>query len=281
MKILHTIIAAVILFVAMQAGADGGTRFLKIADRQHTDITKFTTDTAASDVLFIGEAHDSAQQHRQQMEIIRSMHTRKLPLAIGVEMFTTDRQKDLDDWVQGKVEEEKFRKIYSSQWSYDWNLYRELFIFARDNRIQMIALNVPKPIMSKVARQGSPALTVEEKKQLPPGGPWTLNSTQMEYMKKIRSLFGERRSPIPLTSLAEAQALRNAAFAWNIARFREKAPKTKIVIIAGTWHAIRSGAPEDLAKHGKVASTVVLPQLPEIDVEKLTTKEADYVMLGR
>ncbi|HWI41172.1 MAG TPA: ChaN family lipoprotein [Verrucomicrobiae bacterium] len=278
MKIVHAALA--LLLFASPAAAGEGLRFQRIADGRTVELAAVSERAAASRVVFIGEAHDSAEQHRQQLEIIRYLHARKVPLAVGIEMFASDAQKQLDDWVQGKLEEEAFRRVYASQWSFDWKLYRDIFLFARDNRIPLVALNVPKPVMSKVVRGGSASLGEADRRELPPGGPWAPNATQAEYLRRIRAQLGNRPSPFPLSNFMEAQALRNAAFAWNIARFREKSPKSLMVAIVGTWHAIRSGAPQDLRKHGNPPSMVILPQLPELEAFPPGPEEADYLMLN-
>jgi uncharacterized iron-regulated protein len=280
MKFFRPAVLVAVFCLCAHARADAGPQFLKVSNRQTVDLSRFLADVADSGAVFIGEAHDDVLQHRQQLDIIRGLHARKVAIAIGMEAFAADAQQQLDDWVQGKMTEEKFRDIYAAQWSYDWGLYRDIFIFARDNRIPMIALNVPKRVASKVVRSGPAALTAADKKDIPPEVTWTLNPRQTEYLARIRSqIFGNRPAPIPLTNFAAAQALRNEALAWNISRFREKSPKSTIVVIAGTWHAIRNGAPQQLKKYGDPRTLVVLPLLPEIDPQKMTPEEADYFLL--
>lgn len=168
MKVFHLLVIIAVIAFASGAGADAGPKFLKVETRQTVDLNSFLDDVPASGVLFIGEAHDDELQHRQQLDIIRGLHARKIPIAIGIEMFAADAQQQLDDWVQGKVEEEQFRKAYADQWSYDWKLYRDIFLFAREKRIPMVALNVPKPVVSKVVRSGAAALTPADRKDIPP-----------------------------------------------------------------------------------------------------------------
>jgi uncharacterized iron-regulated protein len=107
-----------------------------------------------------------------------------------------------------------------------------------------------------------------------------LNTHQTEYLKRIfTQVFGNRSKAVSFANFCEAQALRNNGMAWNISKFKEKFPKNKIVVIAGTWHAIKNGVPEQLKQYGNLSHKVILPELPEIDLQNATSDEADYFMV--
>jgi len=192
-------------------------------------------------------------------------------------MFTPEDQQKLDDWTAGKLDEESFMPVYSRNWSYGWQLYRDLFIFARDNHIPLIALNIPKPVISKVMKQGSPALLESE---IPPKISWSLNQSQTDYMGIIsRQVFANAAPDKFSTRLGEAQALRNSGMAWNIAKYKQKHEADKIVVLAGTWHAVKNGVPERLSAFGKFTYKVILPELNELNMENATVREADYLIM--
>ena len=280
MNIMYGFIIVFTLLIGTNTNAYAVSPILKVSDKRTVEFMQFIEDIERSDVIFIGETHDVRKQHDNQLDIIRSLNARKVPLAIGLEMFSADSQQQLDDWSKGKLEEQEFRIIYAKNWSYDWQLYRDIFIFARDNHIPMIALNVPKPIISKVMRQGSAALDDTDKKELPPHISWTLNPPQTEYLRRITAqVFGNKPAVIPFARFCEAQALRNNAIAWNISNYREKSPKSKVIAITGTWHAIKNGAPEQLKQYGSLNYKVILPELPEFVIQNVTPDEADYFIL--
>jgi uncharacterized iron-regulated protein len=277
-KDLIRFLLGLVLLLATSTGAQAATNVIRMADKAPVEFGRFVDDIGRSDVIFIGDTHDDSRLHEQQLEIIRALYSRTPQLAIALEMFTADSQQHLDDWTRGKLEEKDFVAIYSRNWSYDWRLYRDIFIFARDNHIPMIALNVPKPIIAKVVRQGAKTLTESERKDLP-GGPWILNPRQGEYLRRIRGqVFGNRPSPIPTANFDEAQALRNQAMAYSIARFRKQTPERKVVVIAGTWHSIKNGAPESLKEYSSSTSEVVLPDLVEFAWLKPTAEDIDYLI---
>lgn len=280
MKIIYGFIVATMFLASSDTTAFAAPQILKVSDKRAVAYTQFIEDIERADVIFIGETHDAIKQHENQLEIIRSIYADKHPVAIGLEMFAADSQQQLDDWSEGRLSEQDFKNIYASNWSYDWQLYRDIFIYARDNHIPMIALNVPKPIISKVMRQGSAALNDKDKKEIPPNISWTLNPSQTDYLRRVTSkVFGNRAGLVNLTNFSAAQALRNDSFAWRISKYREKSPKSKVIVIAGTWHAIKNGVPEQLNQYGRRGFKVILPELPEFIIQNVTTDEADYFIL--
>lgn len=252
-------------------------RLASVSDRKAAELAEAVKNVEGADVIFIGETHDNAQHHAAQLDIVRSLHAKKVNMAIGLEMFTPEDQQKLDEWTAGKLDEETFKPIYARNWSYGWDLYRDLFIFARDNRIPLIALNIPKKVMAKVVAQGGSALKESE---IPPKISWTLNEYQSGYMKAIaRQVFGSSPPARLLTRLSEAQALRNTGMAWNVAKYRKTHEADKVVVLAGTWHAVKNGVPELLLVYDKLTYKVILPELPEFTLENATAGEADYLIL--
>jgi len=282
MKIKYRMLVLTMFIMLTSISAYATPQFLKVSDKRTVEFKEVIADADGSEIIFIGDTHDVIKQHENQLDIIRALYAKKIPLAIGLEMFTSDNQRQLDDWIAGKLDEEDFKLTYSRNWSYDWQLYRDIFIFARDNHIPMIALNIPKPIMSKVVAQGSSALSDTDKKEMPPHITWTLNTHQTEYLKRIfTQVFGNRSKAVSFANFCDAQALRNNGMAWNISKFKEKFPKNKIVVITGTWHAIKNGVPEQLKLYGNLSHKVILPELPEIDLQNATSDEADYFMMQK
>ncbi len=280
MNIIYGLFVAIMLLLGTNTNAWAVPQILKVSDKQTVEYIQFVEDIERSDVIFIGETHDVIKQHENQLDIILTLHARNVPVAIGLEMFSADSQQQLDDWSQGKLDEQNFKTIYAANWSYDWQLYRNIFIFARDNHIPMIALNLPKPIISKIMRQGSAALNDIDKKEIPANISWTLNPPQTEYLRLVTAqVFGNKLGAAIFANFCDAQAVRNSVIAWRISKYREKSPKDKIVVIAGTWHAIKNGAPEQLKQYGLLKYEVILPELPEFVIQNITTDEADYFIL--
>jgi uncharacterized iron-regulated protein len=66
--------------------------------------------------------------------------------------------------------------------------------------------------------------------------------------------------------------------AWNVAKYKRKHQADKVVVLAGTWHAVKNGVPESLSTYDKLTYKVILPELPEFNRENATVREADYLI---
>lgn len=269
--------ATIAILLLVQVFPAGAAQFSRISDKKGVELPEVVTDLQRADIIFIGEIHYNKLHHKTQLDILRTLHAKKTSFAIGLEMFIPEDQQKLDEWIQGKLDEEGFLPVYARNWSYEWQLYRDLFIFARDNRIPMIALNTPKQVISQLMSKGPSSLKQSE---VPPKTSWKLNESQADYMKIIsHQVLGESPPEKYVARLSEAQALRNSGMAWNIASYRGKHPNDKIVVLAGTWHAVKNGVPELLPLYGKLTCKVILPELAEFNLDNATTKEADYLIM--
>jgi len=276
---MHTFQRSLIIFLLLLVPCVNAhaAQFAGVGDKKAADLAEVVKNVERADVIFIGEIHYNVQHHKAQLDIVRSLQAKKHSIAIGLEMFTTEDQQQLDDWTKGSLSEESFLPIYARNWSYGWQLYRDLFLFARDNHIPLIALNIPKAVISRVMAAGPSALRESE---IPPKISWSLNEAQADYMSIIaRQVFGNSPPEKMAARFSEAQALRNSGMAWNIARYRQKHAADKVVVLAGTWHAVKNGVPELLLAYGKLTYKVILPELTELNLENATVKEADYLIM--
>jgi uncharacterized iron-regulated protein len=269
------------IFVALAATgmAAAGGGIIRLSGGEETTFEAMVADVPSAGIIFMGEVHNDAAHHRLQLQLLRALVERKEKVALGLEIFQADSQQALDDWSAGKLTEEEFRAVYAKNWTFDWNLYRDLLIYARDNRIPLVALNVPRGIASKVARQGFASLSAEERKQLPEGITCELKSS---YTTLLQRAFGKIFSHVVkqsnFTNFCEAQSLRNSAMAWHLERYRQKHPERTILAVAGVWHAVKGGAPERLSTESRKGLRVILPEIPELTPQNTTVTEGDYLV---
>lgn len=270
-----------ILFcVTLPFGAHAGQTITRVSDRQPVTMQQLSAKAEAADLVLIGEVHDKTPHHDLQLAVIRALKERGLPLAIGVEVMQSDSQKELDAFIAGRMSEGEFQQVFARNWSYDWRLYRNIFMFARENRIPMIALNVPKELVIKVSRGGYRSLTAQERKILPEGTMCDLNNPHTEFLKKsFAEVFKHVTNGRVFEYFCEAQTLRNSGMAMNISQYLKKAPKTKIVALTGVWHAVKNAVPEQLARNGaQLSSLVVMPEIKEFSGGKASPDLIDYLV---
>ncbi len=120
-------------------------------------------------LLLIGEEHTNAEIHRIQARVIEALQAAGRHVLIGLEMYPYTEQASLDRWRDGLLTEDGFVRLshWYDNWGYNWAYYRDIFLFARDHRIPMFALNAPREVVAAVRRKGFANLTPEEAAHIP------------------------------------------------------------------------------------------------------------------
>ncbi|WP_302504331.1 ChaN family lipoprotein [Geoalkalibacter halelectricus] len=250
-----------------------------LSTNQEIAFEDLITDLASAQVVFIGELHDHEGHHRMQLEIIRALHERGRPIAIGLEMFQMDYQGALDRWVAGEIPENNFLLIYHQNWSL-WPLYRPIFLYARDEGIPMVGLNIPREITRQVARHGFESLESEQLRDLDlTGFACIVDPAYEQFIRRALGMHnhGDNRS---FTRFCEAQLLWDRAMANNTLAFLEEHPDHTVVVLAGSGHSWKYGIPTQLDNLAEIDYRVVLPEVPgRIDRLSASSDDTDYLWL--
>lgn len=228
-------------------------------------------------LVLVGEHHTDPAHHEAQLQVIQALNAQSVPLSIGLEMFRKDDQAALDQWVAGKLNERDFKKIYLDNWNYAWPLYRDIFIYARQKKIPMVGLNVPREITRQVARQGFASLSDRQRGELEGV---TCNVTR-EYRDFIRSAFGAHgHGNMDFIRFCEAQLVWDSAMAINAISHLKQHPDRTMVLLAGSGHARKLGIPQQLKTRSAFLFTVLLPHTPDIfEPAHLTAADADFIIM--
>ncbi|RNC67738.1 MAG: hypothetical protein ED859_13305 [Desulfuromonadales bacterium] len=276
------IIASLMLILVMVA-VDARTSFghdliVRVKDKKEVAFKEMVKDLKGAKVVYVGETHDNQDHHDLQLRIMQELHRARIPLAIGMEMFTSGSQKELDRWTAGTLSKRRFQEVYLNDWSAPWPLYGDILLFARKNRIPIIGLNVPREITRKVARQGFDALSKEERLRLPPSITCDVDDS---YMAMIRRSYSDHDTNAKtFKNFCEAQMLWNKSMAYTMLEFMKKNPNRTVVVITGSGHAVRGGMPAQVSSQNpELTSRVVLPD-PAIPTPQLTVEDADYLWLS-
>lgn len=192
---------------------------------------------AAQQAVLLGEAHDSAEDHRWQLQVLTQLHSRRPEIAIGFEMFPRRLQAVLDQWVAGALSEQEFlkRAEWEKVWSFDARDYLPLFHYARMNRIPMLALNVERSLPEAVGKLGWDAVPEAQKEGVSrPAAPGA------EYLKTLRMVFDHHpagtRGAAAFPRFVESQTVWDRAMAQPIAVHLKARPGALVVGILGAGH---------------------------------------------
>lgn len=256
-----------------------GIRISLTNDVPAVEVVRFTAlnqiieKASAKDIVYVGEQHDRFEHHRAQYQVIRELYKKNRKLAIGMEMFQKPYQKALDDYISGTIDEKVFLKKseYFKRWGFDYNLYREILLFARENRIQVIALNIRKEIVTKVSKEGLQALSAEDVKELPED----MDLSDMEYRERLRGFFEKHAGSEArkFDFFYQSQVLWDESMAHNLNEFMTKNPGYQVVVLAGGGHMqFGSGIPKRTHRLNHKEYAVIL------NSEDLEKDVADYIL---
>ena len=251
----------------------------RVTDRQIIAYEQMLDDFKNASVIFIGEVHDREVDHQAELAVIKALTGRKVPIAVGFEMFSYESQDDLNKWTVGSLPVEAFVPIYYKNWNFPWQLYGDILLYLRDNKIPAIGLNVPAEITRKVSASGFASLTREELRKLPADVGCIVNEQYMQFIRRAYAMQGHGGKQFQF--FCEAQLLWNQAMAHNIVEYLKKNPGMKIVVLTGNGHAWKKGIPEQVRTVSEGTQfRVVLHQIPGyIDPQAVRPDDADYILL--
>lgn len=231
-------------------------------------------DIKRVNIVFVGEFHDNEDHHKYQLDIIKALKDAGIPVAIGLEMFATDFQNELDMWVRKDIALNNFLEVYNKNWSYPWPLYEDVFLYARDNNIPMIGLNVLRTITQKVSIYGLSSLNNEEIKALPPDLICEIDSKAVDVLKSVYQSHNKEN----FIYFCEAQMIWDKAMAMNIVKFIEENPGRLLVVLAGAGHAMKFGIPAQIRNKTSLFYRVIIPDVPHSN-RGITAQYADYIII--
>lgn len=244
---------------------------------------------AAVRILFVGEAHVSVESHAVELAVIRELARAGRRVSVGLEMYPAEAQPALNDWTAGKLSEAEFleRSGWMKHWSYNWDYYRGIFVFARDNGIRLFGVNVPPELVSAVGRKGLDALEPAQKALLPERVDW--DNAELKQLFKSSFDEDEFHGGLPeamLNRMVQAQAAWDAAFGWNAVKAAQASddPKAIVVVLLGEGHVAYGLGAERQAKlwfRGKTATLVPVAisntEKGRCSIESVQASLADFV----
>jgi aminopeptidase N len=229
----------------------------------------------ASRIIYIGERHDRFAHHINQLQLIKKMHNSGYKLAVGMEMFQKPFQPVVNDYLAGRIDERTFLKKteYFSSWGYDYNLYKPIVDYLKQQNLPLVALNIHGEISRKVARDGIYSLSDNEKKQLP----GSMDFSNERYRKDLNEVFLLHEGQGKLKDFNyfyQAQILWDEVMAESAQKFLTDNPERNLVILAGNGHVRHKyGIPDRLYRRNHETFTVVVQD------EEIEDGIADYVLI--
>lgn len=169
--------------------------------------------------------------------------------------------------------------MYDHNWNFPWALYCMIFEYAREKRIPLVGLNVPRDVTRQVALEGFQSLSRKDKARIPS----VTCRVDREYMDFIKRAYGAHaHGQLNFTYFCEAQLVWDKAMAIHALDYLEAHPNASMVLLAGTGHAWKRGIPEQMRQLSELTYTVVLPQISgRIEPRTVHVNDTDSIWLDK
>jgi uncharacterized iron-regulated protein len=221
-----------------------------------------------SDVLLFGEYHDNSVAHWLELEITKDLFGKTL-LVLGAEMLEADNQKQVNQYLKGEINQKKLDST-ARLWPNYKTDYKPLVDFAKENKIDFIATNIPRRFASLVFKNGFEALEKlsEEEKSCMAPLPFLYDATLPGYSKMAQEMGGHGGENLP-----KAQASKDATMAYFIAKNRKE--NSLFIHYNGSYHSDNfEGINWYLKQQNPNIKMVTIATVSQTDISKL---EPEYL----
>jgi len=205
-----------------------------VKKQKTVSIDDIISDLGKADVLFFGEEHNDSIGHYLEAEIFR-----KIALAypgkaaLTLEMFHTDVQPVINEYLSGVISEKNFIKE-ARAWN-NYKDYRPMIELAKTNKLDVIGGNGAARYSNAVTKAG-----LEVLQQLPESSkrfiaPLPIDTATGRYYDKfIETLGGHSMGSM---KIYQTQNFWDATMAWSIASYAKNNKGKKIFQVNGRFHS--------------------------------------------
>jgi len=134
--------------------------------RSFMDEAALSARINASNVLLLGETHDNSQHHDLQQRLLKARIESGERPALMMEQLNAENQPELDTALAGSNRDEVVSSVNGLIKFTDWQSYSPLLAIAIDNKLPVIAANIPSQRLQPVIWRGYDAYDAKELKRL-------------------------------------------------------------------------------------------------------------------
>ena len=184
-----------------------------------------------ADVILFGEFHDNPIIHWLQLELIQDMYAKGSKLVLGAEMMEADNQLVIDEYLAGFFNSQKLISE-SKTWPNFKTDYLPLIDFAKNNKLNFIATNIPRRYASMVYNFGLDTLThlSDLAKSYITPLPISIDTTLISYQEML--IMGKGHGG---DHLVKSQAIKDATMAHFITQNLKR--KHQFIHFNGAFHS--------------------------------------------
>jgi uncharacterized iron-regulated protein len=208
------------------------------SEGKKTDYADMIKELSKADIVFFGELHDDPIAHWLELEVTKSLYAEKgRNLILGAEMFESDNQLLVDEYLKGIYDASKFEAEVKLWKNYKTD-YKPLIDLAKSDTLRFVATNIPRrysSVVSKKGFEGLESLSPEAKKYIAPMPfPYDPEVKCYKDMLKMGGMGGDSTSHVS-PNFPKAQAVKDATMAHFIL---ENWTKSKLFLhYNGSYHS--------------------------------------------
>jgi uncharacterized iron-regulated protein len=282
MKILLILLIISPFFVLSQDSLSRHYKIYSTVKQKQVGLDEIVNDLNTADVLFFGEEHNDSTGHYLEYALFKKLAD-KYPGRVGLsmEMFETDCQNVLDEYLGGLIREKNF--ITDARAWHNYKDYRPLVELAKEKHLPVIAANAPARytnMANRLGLTGLEQLNATGKSYLPP---LPIDTATGTYYQKFLQIMGGHGAMAGM-QIYQAQNLWDATMGWSIAGFYKTHKGYKILQLNGGFHSEEKlGAAAQLKKYAPNVRILNIAaysdnQFNNPDWSKFS-KNGDYIIL--
>lgn len=188
----------------------------------------------STDVVFFGEEHNDSVAHVLQFELLKAMDERYDGVALSMEMFVSDDQLVLDEYLAGLITERNLTKD-AVLWN-NYKDYRPMVEYAKERGLTVLAANAPSRYTNRVTREGLQSLNALDKSAKALLAPLPVDTLTGAYYDKFAGLMGGHEGMGNL-KIYQSQNLWDATMAYRISKLAKRKTAKKILHLNGRFHS--------------------------------------------
>ncbi len=188
-----------------------------------------------TDAIFYGEEHNDSVGHLVEALLLKKLsEVHPQQIALSMEMFETDCQHVLNEYLNGLIREKNF--VTDARCWPNYADYRPMIEFAKTEHLPVIAANAPgryTNLVSRLSLKGLNQLDQIGKSYLPP---LPIDTATGAYLQKFDNIMGGHSSMGGM-QVYQAQNLWDATMGWSVASFLKTHPGFTVFQINGSFHS--------------------------------------------
>ena len=239
-------------------------------------------EVATANVVFFGEQHDDSIAHKAQYDVLTQLHeARNGKVILSMEMFETDVQYIVNEYLKGQITEQSFTKD-ARAWDNYAKDYKPMVEFMRQKNGQVVAANAPRRYVRMVSRQGLQTLDALDKQAKSYLAKLPVDTLGGRYLERFNKIMGGHTTG--MSKIYHAQCVWDATMAESIHKAVKANKDNTVLHLCGKFHCEENlGTVEQLRNKNKKVTikniiALKLQEFSELSADEWRSR-GDYIIV--